>query len=298
MAYNPAKGGFPSLAMYPEWYQRMLAQQAPQSSQMPQFMQSSAPDMSQPQEMSWELGSGVKMPKALTGNPSKLPTVQADPNATPADAPAQKPHYLNFFGRLGDAIFGDNAYANKQAMIEAQALQAQKDAAAQASLAQQRAALKNAGYSDVQIAAIQNDPSGKILQGYIEQNKPLRFANKAGDQIEVAQDGTQKTLYTDTTPDIVPVQGMGVYPTDRHTGKPYSPAPPGFTNLTPDEINKLGLPMSGPGPSAPTGSPLGGGAPMAPSQTISQADFMRLRQSMGAQAAQDYVRTHNIAIGN
>ena len=129
---------------------------------------------------------------------------------------------------IGDAFAAQNG-DNPQVMqgMMANAMKA-REAARKAQLAaveKQKVmqAFRNQGLNEDQITIAMLNPEAFGTQAASRFNE--RITNKAGNRIELGPNGP-RTLYTDTSPEIVSVEGVGPFAVDRQTGKPYGNAEP------------------------------------------------------------------------
>lgn len=81
-------------------------------------------------------------------------------------------------------------------------------------------ALTGAGYDPAQAKA--------MAMGVLKPSdvKPDRMMTKSGDIVAFGNDGQPQTAYRETAPDLLPVQGAGVFAMDRHTGQPFGGSGP------------------------------------------------------------------------
>lgn len=92
--------------------------------------------------------------------------------------------------------------------------------AAQQKYQQSVQALTAAGYPPEQAKA--------MAMGVLKPSdvKPDRMMTKSGDIVAFGNDGQPQTAYRETAPDLLPVQGAGVFAMDRHTGQPFGGSGP------------------------------------------------------------------------
>ena len=110
------------------------------------------------------------------------------------------------------------------ALAMAQAAQAQ-----QAKQQEDARILMRAGYSPEQAMAM---ASGNLKASDL---KPDRMMTKTGDVLSFGVDGKPNTVYNESSPEILGVQGMGVYAMDRKTGMPVNAQQGGGTKPGPVE---------------------------------------------------------------
>lgn len=120
---------------------------------------------------------------------------------------------------------------------------------------------------------------------------PYRFSDNAGNVWSIGNDGQPTLAFVDRAPKVsLTGDGRG--------GVTFTNQPNPYANSVPPKAPVGGLQMI-PDPTEPvagTKQPVAGAT--APSQTISQAEFLNARRVMGSQKAIEWLRSHNIAIGN
>ena len=115
-----------------------------------------------------------------------------------------------------EANASDNVWAPRMNAMQ----MAREAQAAQQKYQQSVQALTAAGYPLEQAQA--------MAMGVLKPSdvKPDRMMTKSGDIVAFGNDGQPQTAYRETAPDLLPVQGAGVFAMDRHTGQPFGGSGP------------------------------------------------------------------------
>lgn len=154
--------------------------------------------------------------------------------------PAAKPQRAPGFFQGGEGFSGRDAIAGILAVIGDALAQrgGGQGGAVEGLMGQRQGAMKMAQDQAEEQARYQDSVNALTAAGYNPQQaaamargllkpsdvKPERMMTKSGDIVAFGTDGSSTTAYRETAPDLLAVQGAGVYAMDRHTGQPFGGA--------------------------------------------------------------------------